>query len=232
MNLPSLRSLFRFLAPSFATVVLATALAAEPAATVWKIERTDSIGGRPVQKLGEPRVVDTPKGPAVSFTGESDGLLLAGPSPISGAAQYTIEALAFVEAGGSERQKVIHIQDATGTRVLIELTQYAGGLWAFEAGSKAYIDSKPVETYLSIQGRRYPTGQWYWLAVTYDGRQMTAYINGEEFLSKPVTTLPLGPDCVTGIGVRTTKRDSFHGRIREIRITPAVLPARDLQHMP
>lgn len=205
---------------------------AEPETTVWKIDRTDTIGGHAVEKLGSPRVVDTPKGPAVSFAGDPDGLLLSGPSPLSGATQYTIEALAFVEAGGPEKQKIIHIQDDVATRVIIEMTQYSTGLWAFEAGSKAYIEGKPVETYISIKGRRYPTGQWFWLSVVYDGKQMTAYINGEEFLAKPVTTLPLKSTCVTGIGVRASKRDSFHGKIREIRLTPAALPPDRLQHAP
>jgi hypothetical protein len=229
-SLPRLRFLVLSLAVAGAGAVLP---ATEPVTTVWKIDRTDAIAGQSVEKLGDPRVVDTPKGPAVSFAGGQDGLLLSGPSPLSGATQYTIEALVFVAGSEQEeKQKIIHIQDEKGTRVIIELTQYPGGVWAFEGGSKAYLDEKPVETYITIKGRRYPAGQWFWLALTYDGKQMSAYINGEFFLAKPVDTLPLKSACVTGIGVRATKRDSFRGKIREIRLTPAVLPVANLQHQP
>jgi len=143
-----------------------------------------------------------------------------------------IEALVFVENGGSEKQKVIHIQDDKGTRVIIEMTQYPGGLWAFEAGTKAYIDGQPVESYLYDKGRRNATDAWYWLAVTWDGKQMSGYINGQMVRSLPVKTLPLRSACLTGIGVRITKTDAFRGKIREIRLTPAALSPGNLQHAP
>jgi hypothetical protein len=215
-----------------ASLVLTAAPGQQPQATVWKIDRTDSVGGQRVETIGAPRVVETAHGRAVAFAGDPDGLLLSGPSPISGAGEYTVEALVFITAGGSEKQKVIHIQDETGTRVIIELSQYPGGLWAYETGTKAYLDGKPVETYLSIKGRRYPTERWYWLAVSWDGKQMNSYINGEKFLTKPVNTLPLCDACVTGIGVRASKRDSFSGQIREIRLTRAALAPDRLQHLP
>ena len=40
--------------------------------THWAIDSVNEIGGHPVEVFGAPRVIDTPEGPAVEFSGDGE----------------------------------------------------------------------------------------------------------------------------------------------------------------
>ena len=55
----------------------AAAAAAQSHRVEWRLDSLDRIGGHPVTIVGQPAIVDTDRGRAVSFDGVDDGLLIA-----------------------------------------------------------------------------------------------------------------------------------------------------------
>ena len=67
----------RVLAAAIGVALLSIGVGGQaPAAVVWQVDNLERIGGLPVEAIGAPTVVQTDAGPAVSFNGRSDGLLL------------------------------------------------------------------------------------------------------------------------------------------------------------
>ena len=90
-------------------------------ATEWAIDSTSTIGGHAVTALGSPRVVDTAAGPAVEFSGEGDGLMLA-TNPAQGLGEFTAEVVFRPASDGPQEQRFFHMQEnAEGNnRILCE----------------------------------------------------------------------------------------------------------------
>lgn len=90
-------------------------------ALLWSVDSTETIGGHPCTVHGSPRVIDTPLGKAVEFTGDGDGLTLAF-SPLAGLESFTVEVLFLPYSGGPQEQRFVHLQeDATpDNRLLME----------------------------------------------------------------------------------------------------------------
>ena len=88
--------------------------------------------------------------------------------------------------------------------------------------------------FASILGGYRAPGQWYHVAVTYDGVNATLYVNGQFETSGPLpySTDPSLP-LIIGSGFWTASGPSrgFSGAVDEVAVYPAVLPAADLaQH--
>jgi acetyl esterase/lipase len=201
-------------------------MATEPAdrrGVVWTVDNLSSIGGHPVQVLGNPRVVSTDVGPAVEFDGVDDGLLLD-VNPLQGLPRFTVEVFFQPDADGPEEQRFFHAEEAgTGNRALIELRRLSEAKWTLDT----YLRQGQAGLTLLDRSRLHVTGRWHVASLTYDGKTMTHFVNGQKELSGETAFGPLGAGT-TSIGVRQNKVSFFKGRIRQIRISPDVVPTERL----
>ena len=69
---------------------------------------------------------------------------------------------------------------------------------------------------------------WYWVALVYDGKRMSHYIDGVLELEGEVAFAPMAAGR-TSLGVRQNLVSWFKGGIAEARFTPAALPAGKLR---
>jgi hypothetical protein len=199
-----------------------TAAAAEP--KVWRLDRTAQVGGQATEVLGAPRVIAEAGGAATWFNGASDGLLVP-VNPLAGLAQFTVEVLFWPAADGPAEQRFLHVQDGPGTRVLIE-TRVANGTWALDT----FLSHPATGAKLALldPARRHPADRWTWVALVYDGRRMTHYIDGVKELEGEVAFPAMATGQVS-LGVRQNKVYWFKGGIREVRWHATVLKAEELQ---
>ncbi len=211
--------------PTFAfclAVLVAHLPAAEP--TVWRLDRTAQVGGQTTEVLGAPRVVAEADKPAVWFNGASDGLFIP-VNPLAGLAQFTIEVLFHPAADGPAEQRFLHVQDGPGTRALME-TRVSGGTWALDT----FLSHPASGAKLALldMTKRHPADRWTWVALVYDGRRMTHYIDGVKELEGEVAFPPMVAGRVS-LGVRQNKVYWFKGAIREVRWHATALKAEELQ---
>lgn len=159
----------------------------------WTFNRIDNVGDHPAKMLGRPRVVDK----TVEFNGIDDALSVE-IDPLAGERSFTWEVVIRPEAGGAAEQTLFHV--SSGLRIAI---RSADGRWRIGTSSHAF-------------------GQWYHLALVYDGRILRSYVNGDLEDSTDLK-LAFQDHGRTSIGARISQREHFKGAIRVARITRGVL---------
>lgn len=190
-------------------------------AVSWKINRADKIGGQATETLGNPQVVGTPAGHAVLFDGVDDGLVVH-TNPLAGATAFTLEAVFRPDAGGAFEQRWFHIQEeAHDNRVLLEI-RLTGDEWFLDA----FIKSGDNKRTLYSENFKHKAGEWYHVALTFDGVTMRDFVDGKEELSGPLTIQPLGSGSAS-IGVRLNRVFWFKGAVRKARFTPRALSPKE-----
>ena len=196
-----------------------------PEALVWKLERADEIGGVRTEVGGAPKLLAAAEGgPGLWFDGAGDGLWLP-VNPIEGRASFTIEILIRPEAGGPAEQRYFHVEDAAGRRGLLELRMVGADAWCLDTFLKDGVVSLP----LLDRTKTHPAGRWTWVALRYDGRAMSAWVDGVKEREGDVAIAPMGAGRVS-LGTRQDKRSWFRGAIREVRISAEALPPERMQH--
>ncbi len=205
---------------------LAACVAPQPA-TVWTFERLDRIGKHAVTASGAPGIVKDDGGTAMCFQGEPDAALLD-INPIAGWNSFTIEALIKPRPGGAAEQRFLHIEDERKARVLLELRIVSPGHWALDT---FLFDSPESRLTLLDRTKLHPTGEWHWVALTYDGTTMTHYIDAVRELEGKLTFRAMEPGK-TSLGVRLNKVSWYEGCIREIRFSPRALTGSELRKPP
>jgi hypothetical protein len=211
---------------AFADTPTGSASAGGPAhaADIWVIDNTSAIHGVAPQLIGAPSIGTSPRGAAVCFDGD-DGIVL-GTHPLEGLPAFALEVYLRIDGVTNPAlatPRFLHIETETASRALMEarVTQSDFHLDTFLlAGSTrlTLIDSSKV----------HPVGRWTWAALTYADGQMRHFVNGVEDASGAITIPPLGPGKMS-LGVRQNLVHYFSGCIRELRVTPAALPAAQLQ---
>ncbi|HJQ32462.1 MAG TPA: LamG domain-containing protein [Pyrinomonadaceae bacterium] len=190
------------------------------ASTTWKLDNLKKIGGNSVTVIGSPQVVKAPKGKAVQFDGAHDGLLLS-VNPVAGAKAFTIEAVIRPDAGGLEEQRWMHIQESSADdRIMLE-TRLHGGEWFLDTFIKNGPKTEDGRT-LFDEPFKHAAGQWYHVALVYDGATMKNYVDGKEELSGPLAVGPLEAGQMS-IGVRQNRVFWFKGAISRLRFTTRAL---------
>ena len=186
------------------------------ASVVWNINSLESIGGHPVEVLGDPQVIDTPAGQAVEFDGEGDALFLP-LHPLAGAETFTWEVIFRPDSGGGVEQRFFHLQvEGKEDRLLFE-TRLSETDWHLDAFASAG-GSQP----LILPEITYPLDRWYHIAQVYASTTYSAYVNGELQTSAEVELVPQGQGR-TSIGVRINLVDYFKGAVRQARFTERAL---------
>ena len=187
----------------------------------WKINDVKKIGGNQTTMLGKPQVVSSPNGKAVLFDGIDDGLIV-NDNPIAGAKMFTVEAVFRPDIGGSAEQRWFHIQEESAdNRVLLEI-RLSGDQWFLDTFIKSGANSRP----LYAENFKHRVGEWFHVALVYDGTTMRHYVNGMEELSGPLAISPLGKGTAS-IGVRMNRVFWFKGAIRKVRFTPRALSPKE-----
>jgi hypothetical protein len=185
-------------------------------AEVWNFDRLDRLGAHSTKVQGNPRVVDTPKGKAVEFDGVDDALFLD-VHPLAGAETFTWEVIFRPDRAGSPEQRFFHLQEnGSETRLLFE-TRLVGDDW--------YLDSfanSGESRALMRKDRLHKLGEWYHVAMVYDGKEFRNYVDGELEGAAQVQLKPQGPGR-TSAGVRINLKDYFKGAIRTSRFTRRAL---------
>ena len=168
--------------------------------------------------LGDPKIIETGKGKAIVFDGVDDGIFIDN-DPVAGAEAFTIEANFRPDAGGGKEQRWLHIEDTENaeTRVLLEI-RLDGNEWFLDT----FIKSGDHRSPLYAENFKHPVGQWFHVALVYDGKEMRHYINGQLELFGKITAKPFGKG-ITSIGVRQNKVYWFKGAVRKARFTNRAL---------
>jgi hypothetical protein len=76
--------------------------------------------------------------------------------------------------------------------------------------------------------RTHAAGQWHWVALRYDGRRMTSWVDGRQELQGALEFAPM-KSGQTSLGVRLNRVYWFKGAIREVRFHPTALAGEALQ---
>jgi hypothetical protein len=194
---------------------------------VWTIDNVDRIGGHAVERIGSPRVVQTPIGAAVEFNGASDGLLVDN-NPLQGLSRFTLEAIFEPAADGTLEQRFVHMQEnGSENRALIELRLLPNKTWYLDT----FLRYGEAQLALIDKNATHPAASWHVASLTYDGHTQTHYVDGVKELEGTVSITPLGAGK-TSLGVRQNRISWFKGRIRTVRVTPDVLPPDQLLKKP
>jgi hypothetical protein len=175
--------------------------------------------------LGAPRLIEENGAKALAFNGTNDGLVVAG-NPLAGYKAFTIEICFRPAQDGPAAQRFLHLQDAEQHRALIETRNDGQGRWYLDT----YLGQLDKGQALFDRARVHPTNRWYWVALRYDGRIMSHFVNGVKELEAPATFGPMGTG-ETSIGVRLNRLYWYKGAIREVRFSDTALPEESLQRL-
>jgi hypothetical protein len=195
-----------------------------PTQRVWTFDNLQQIGGRPVTLAGQPKLVTSPWGSAVAFDGVDDALFID-EHPLAGVATFTFEAL-FRPDGGAFEQRWFHLESHQqppvppgkgSTRMLFEI-RVVEKMWYLDA----FMIGPGYRHTLIVPEKRFPIGQWYHVAQTYDGTQYSSYVNGELQVQASIPFTPQGAGQAS-VGVRMNRVSYFNGAIREARFTHQAL---------
>jgi len=191
-----------------------------PASVTWIVNSLENIG-EPAKPIGAPKVIDTPFGKAVWFDGQDDGLSI-NTNPLAEADAFTVEAIFRPDAGGNPQQRWLHIQEeGSDSRVLLEI-RLSGEQWFLDT----FIKSGESSRALYAEAFKHRAGEWYHVALVYDGTTMRHYVDGREELSGPLAIKPLGGGN-TSIGVRLNRVFWFKGAISKLRFTLVALTPKE-----
>jgi hypothetical protein len=185
---------------------------------VWSFDRLDQVGGHAVALAGAPRLIETPQGKAVEFNGVGDAMFVP-VNPLAGFRQFTAEIVFQPYAGGPPEQRFFHCQeDGSENRFLFETRLTKDNRWFLDT----FIKSGDGNYTLFAESSLHPIGPWYHAAVVMDGKAMRHFVNGREELT---TKIDYKPQLAgrTSVGVRINRVSWYHGAVRQVRITPAVL---------
>lgn len=188
----------------------------------WKINNLKKIGGHKVEVLGNPQIIKTDKGKAVLFDGIDDGIFVNS-NPIEGAKEFTIEAIFRPDEGGEKEQRWLHIEDTENveSRALLE-TRLVGNEWFVDT----FLKSGENRLAHFAENFKHPLGQWFHVAMVFDGKEMRHYVNGNLELSGAITIKPFGKG-ITSIGVRQNKVYWFKGAVRLAKFTNRAISPKE-----
>jgi hypothetical protein len=191
-------------------------------AEVWPFDSLSNINGYSVEQMGQPKVVTSPYGKAVSFDGDGDRLLVNA-NPLGDATEFTIEIMfkANDVFPKNHEPRVFHIEspDNPARRITIELRLNDKKQWYFDA----FIKSEKSQFTLIDPAKVHPVGEWAHAAMTYKDRQFVSYVNGKKELSGEVDYLTIPANAKTSVGARMNQIHWFNGEVLQVSISKKAL---------
>ncbi len=169
---------------------------------------------------GSPKVVSSPHGESLSFNGIDDALFL-NQMPLKDLETFTVEMIFKPATDGSFEQRVLHMGEVSGDRMLLEI-RVLNGHWYFDG----FVKSGENKKALIDEALIHELGVWHHVAFVIDKHRLTTYVNGVKELQEDFEFSPIQTGR-TSIGVRLNKRSWFKGDVFKIRITPKVLKSKD-----
>lgn len=213
---------FHLASITFLLAFCAASFAGDGHAMIWNLRDATRVGDLATEVVGSPKAASTDT--ALVFDGQADGIFVPA-NPLAGLKAFTIEVRFKPDGSGAEEQRFLHIEDELKHRVLME-TRVVGQQWSLDTFLFQDADHKLT---LLDRSKQHPTDRWYRVALVYDGRKMSSYVDGQLELSGDVEFTPMTTGRAS-IGVRQNRVSWFKGAIAEVRFTPAALPADRLVH--
>lgn len=173
-----------------------------------------------VKIKGNPQLIHSPYGQAVSFDGIDDAIFL-NKIPLKSFREFTIEMIFKPETNASFEQRVLHIGENKADRMLLEI-RAVNSNWYFDGFACSGKNKKALANEKLI----HPLGKWYHVAFVVTVKSLTTYVNGKKELEESFSFLPI-QSGKTSIGVRLNKVSWFKGSIYKIRIIPKQIDAKD-----
>lgn len=209
---------------AFSFLTCAKVLAQDGTIT-WKINNISQVGKYAPEVLGKPQPVNNGHA-AVTFNGVNDGLIVPA-NPIEGWSKFTIEFLFKPDGDGPVEPRFVHFQDKELDRGTLEIRLTPKKRWYLDAFLK---NGKTNDKGLTLidTALQHDAGKWYWVAMVYDGKILSSYVNGVKEHEGPVN-FPVMTSGQISIGVRLNKVNWFKGAISEARFHPEALPVSALQ---
>lgn len=194
----------------------------------WKLDNLNSIGNAKPEVLGTPLIKNDEGHKAIAFNGVGDALVMP-KVPIEGWKHFTIEVLFKPDGDGPVEPRFIHFQDKDENRGTFEIRLNKQKQWFLDVFLKnAKVDDKGLA--LNDPSLLHPADRWYWVAMVFDGKNMSGYVNGVKE-KEGISNFPTLGSAQIALGMRLNKVSWFKGEISEIRFHPAVLDPAALQRV-
>ncbi|MBN2611471.1 MAG: T9SS type A sorting domain-containing protein [Bacteroidales bacterium] len=195
----------------------------------WELDTLVNIGGHQVTVLGNPQVVCTDFGRAVSFDGNGD-MLLIDANPLGTAKEFTVELIFKPNACFpiNTDPRYMHIQDPDdpeAKRVMMEIRVNSRNQWYLDG----FMKTDQANLTLIDSNRVHPTGEWMHAAITYKDNVLKTYVNGVQELSGTVayTSEIVAPSAKTSLGARMNMKNWYNGYMKRFRVTQKALSPQE-----
>jgi len=167
---------------------------------VWTLDNVESIGGHRPRVLGAPRIASaTTGGPAIAVQTARATVSSYRSIRSEGFSKFTIEILFRPDADGPPAQRFMHIQDDRDSRVMIETRLIGNQSWSLDT----FLHSGDNDRPLLDRTKRHPTGRWAWVALVYNGKTVSDYVNGVKELQGPVNFSPMADGRMSSVCAST-----------------------------
>ncbi|MGQ7944478.1 LamG-like jellyroll fold domain-containing protein [Flavobacterium sp. WC2509] len=181
--------------------------------TEWILANILREKSNSIEISGNPQLVSSPYGEAVSFDGVDDAIIL-NEMPLKSLQGFTVEMIFMPETNAPFEQRVLHIGESKADRMLLEIRAVDSN-WYFDGYACSGLNKKALINEKLI----HPLGEWYHVAFVVTPKSLTTYVNGKKELTEEFSFLPIETGQ-TSFGVRLNKVSWFKGTIYKIRISP------------
>jgi hypothetical protein len=200
---------------------------AAPSPVTWTLQDPRQVGGVAPTVWGAPQVLGDG---SMHFDGVHDGLLLP-INPLQGWKTFTVAMLFRPEDNAPFAQRFFCIDDNGGERLTLESRVVAGKGWYLDTFLQGGPPPAGSHRALIDPAKLHPLGQWVWAELSYDGRTMTASVDGVTELTGDIA-FPAMAAGKTSVGVRLNRVFFYKGLIKEVRFYPVALGPDELPKAP
>ncbi|MEN3323165.1 LamG domain-containing protein [Mariniflexile soesokkakense] len=179
----------------------------------WLSAKMLNENSKEIEISGHPQIAHSPYGEAVLFNGVDDAFFLD-ENPLKSLKEFTVEMIFNPSIDGDFEQRVVHIGEVSGNRMLLEIRAIDGN-WYFDG----FVASGEHKLALIDEELIHPLGQWYHVALVVTKNSLSTYVNGNLELTEPFSFNNPIETGQSSVGVRLNKRSWFKGHIYKIRVT-------------
>lgn len=195
-------------------------------AELWAFDSLTTVNGYSLERMGQPKLVTSPLGKAVSFDGDGDRLLVNA-NPLGDASEFTVEIIfkANDVFPNNQEPRLFHIEspDNPARRITLELRLNDKHQWYFDA----FIKTEKSQLTLIDPAKVHPVGEWVHAAVTYKAGEFSSYVNGKKELTGAVEYLTIPANAKTSVGARMNQIHWFNGDVLQVSVAKKSLAVSD-----